>query len=167
LGQTQTDSINRIILISKWTRHIHQVKKRNLVLVNLVQFDSINQLIPLTVIPLSDAHCMYLFSKDKIHFFLNVTKLSYSNFIFRFLRFETEKCLKSILWVLPPFIYLRISSNIFVLILRILHYVGNHSEAGVTFDNSFFDNYFDLVRQLKNGSFLGPVLVHVTGQTKN
>ncbi len=32
------------------------------------------------------------------------------------------------------------------------------TEAGVTFDNSFFDNYFDLVQQLKNGSFLGPVL---------
>ena len=27
-------------------------------------------------------------------------------------------------------------------------------KAGVTFDNSFFDNYFDFVRQLKNGSFL-------------
>jgi len=41
------------------------------------------------------------------------------------------------------------------------------SEAGVTFDNSFFDNYFDFLRQLKNGSFLGPVFVHVTGQSKN
>ncbi len=41
------------------------------------------------------------------------------------------------------------------------------TEAGVTFDNSFFDNYFDLVRQLKNRSFLGPVFVHVTGRTKN
>jgi hypothetical protein len=40
-------------------------------------------------------------------------------------------------------------------------------EAGVTFDNSFFDNYFDFVRQLKNGSFLGPVFVHVTGGSKN
>ena len=36
-------------------------------------------------------------------------------------------------------------------------------EAGGTFDNSFFDNYFDLVRQLKNRLFLGPVFVHVTG----
>ena len=32
------------------------------------------------------------------------------------------------------------------------------NEAGVTFDNSFFDNYFDFLRQLKNGLFLGPVL---------
>jgi hypothetical protein len=40
-------------------------------------------------------------------------------------------------------------------------------EASVTFDNSFFDNYFDFVRQLKNGSFLGPVFVHVTGRRKN
>ncbi len=36
-------------------------------------------------------------------------------------------------------------------------------EAGATFDNSFFDNYFDFLRQFKNGSFLGPVFVHVTG----
>ena len=35
-----------------------------------------------------------------------------------------------------------------------------HIEAGVTFDNSFFDNYFDLVQQLRNRSFLGPVFVH-------
>jgi hypothetical protein len=36
-------------------------------------------------------------------------------------------------------------------------------KAGETFDNSFFDNYFDFLRQLKNGLFLGPVFVHVTG----
>ena len=40
------------------------------------------------------------------------------------------------------------------------------NKAGVTFNNSFFDNYFDLVRQLKNRSFLGPVFVHVTGQIR-
>jgi hypothetical protein len=38
-------------------------------------------------------------------------------------------------------------------------------EAGAMFDNSFFDNYFDFLRQLKNGSFLGPVFVHVTGRS--
>jgi hypothetical protein len=38
-------------------------------------------------------------------------------------------------------------------------------EAGVTFDNSFFNNYFDFLQQLKNGSFLGPVFVHVTGRS--
>ncbi len=32
-------------------------------------------------------------------------------------------------------------------------------KAGVTFDNSFFDNYFYFLRQLKNGSFLGPIFV--------
>ncbi len=41
------------------------------------------------------------------------------------------------------------------------------NKAGVTFDNSFFDNYFDLVQQLKNRSFLGTVFVHVTGRTQN
>jgi hypothetical protein len=33
-------------------------------------------------------------------------------------------------------------------------------EAGATLDNSFFDNYFDLVQQLKNRSFLGSFSVH-------
>ncbi len=36
-------------------------------------------------------------------------------------------------------------------------------EAGTTFDNSFFDNSFGFLRQFKNGSFLDPVFVHVTG----
>ncbi len=44
-----------------------------------------------------------------------------------------------------------------------MNYLDSSREAGVTFDNSFFDNYFDFVRQLKNGSFLGSVFVHVTG----
>jgi hypothetical protein len=43
--------------------------------------------------------------------------------------------------------------------------VAQRGEAGVTFDNSFFNNYF--VRQLRNGSFLGPVFVRVTGRSKN
>jgi hypothetical protein len=34
------------------------------------------------------------------------------------------------------------------------------TKAGATFDNSFFDNCFDLVQQLKNRSFLGPFSVH-------
>ena len=33
-------------------------------------------------------------------------------------------------------------------------------EAGVTFDNYFFNNCFDLVQQLKNRLFLGPFLVN-------
>jgi hypothetical protein len=42
---------------------------------------------------------------------------------------------------------------------------GFFYEAGATFDNSFFDNYFDFLQQFKNGSFLGPVFVHVTGRS--
>jgi hypothetical protein len=54
------------------------------------------------------------------------------------------------------------------LYLRYAHSPHPHLfEAGATFDNSFFDNSFALVRQLKNRLFLGPVFVHVTGQTKN
>jgi hypothetical protein len=34
------------------------------------------------------------------------------------------------------------------------------TEAGVTFDNSFFDNSFVLLRQFKNRSFLGTFTVH-------
>ena len=41
------------------------------------------------------------------------------------------------------------------------------TEAGATFDNSFFDNSFGFLRQFKNRSFLDPVFVHVTGQSKN
>ncbi len=37
------------------------------------------------------------------------------------------------------------------------------SEAGATFDNSFFDNSFGFLRQFKNRSFLDPVFVHATG----
>ena len=42
---------------------------------------------------------------------------------------------------------------------------ANGNEAGTTFDNSFFDNSFVFLQQLKNGSFLGPVFVHVTGRS--
>jgi hypothetical protein len=57
-----------------------------------------------------------------------------------------------------------ISAVIAIIIINIIFF---QLEAGVTFDNSFFDNSFVLVRQLKNRSFLGPVFVHVTGQNKN
>ncbi len=46
-----------------------------------------------------------------------------------------------------------------------VEFLGDGAKAGATFDNSFFDNYFDFLRQLKNGSFLGPVFVHVTGRS--
>ncbi len=41
------------------------------------------------------------------------------------------------------------------------------SEAGATFNNSFFDNSFVFLRQFKNRSFLGSVFVHVTGRSQN
>ncbi len=44
---------------------------------------------------------------------------------------------------------------------------AGHYEAGTTFDNSFFDNSFGFLRQFKNGSFLDPVFVHVTGRSQN
>ncbi len=40
-------------------------------------------------------------------------------------------------------------------------------EAGATFDNSFFDNCFIFLRQLKNRSFLGVIFLPVTGWSKN
>ncbi len=48
-----------------------------------------------------------------------------------------------------------------------LWFIVAPNEAGATFDNSFFNNSFVFLRQLKNGSFLGPVFVHVTGQSQN
>ena len=53
------------------------------------------------------------------------------------------------------------------LVVELFGLLGLSNEAGVTFDNSFFDNYFDFLRQLKNGSLLGPVFIHVTGRSKN
>ena len=41
------------------------------------------------------------------------------------------------------------------------------SEAGATFDNSFFDNSFGFLQQFKNRSFLDPVFVHATGRRQN
>jgi hypothetical protein len=41
------------------------------------------------------------------------------------------------------------------------------SEAGATFNNSFFDNSFGFLRQFKNRSFLDPVFVHATGRRQN
>ncbi len=55
-GQTVTDFINRMITIIKFN-HIQSKLLRDIWnLVKLGQFDSINRLILLTVIPLSDAH---------------------------------------------------------------------------------------------------------------
>jgi hypothetical protein len=39
-------------------------------------------------------------------------------------------------------------------------FLNSRTEAGATFDNSFFDNYLDLVRQCKDRSFLGTFTVH-------
>jgi hypothetical protein len=41
-----------------------------------------------------------------------------------------------------------------------VHYLRVYTEAGATLDDSFFDNCFDLARQLKKRSFLGPFSVH-------
>jgi hypothetical protein len=49
----------------------------------------------------------------------------------------------------------------------IFYFIYIRTKAGVTFNNSFLDNYFDFLWQLKNGLFLGPVFVHVTGWSKN
>ncbi len=56
--------------------------------------------------------------------------------------------------------------NDFIL-FALTFFMGVICEAGATFDNSFFDNSFVFLRQLKNGSFLGPVFVHVTGRSQN
>jgi hypothetical protein len=48
-----------------------------------------------------------------------------------------------------------------------LNYLWLLTEAGATFDNSFFDNSFGFLRQFKNRSFLDPVFVHATGRRQN
>ncbi len=59
LGQTLTDPINQMMLISKWASiNVRYDRQSNLGLVNLDKFDSINQLVPLYVIPSSNVHCI-------------------------------------------------------------------------------------------------------------
>ncbi len=60
LGQTQTYNINQLIKIRKFNRYIHQVERVNLGLVNLVQIDPVNQMIPIIEILLSSTHCVII-----------------------------------------------------------------------------------------------------------
>ncbi len=50
--------------------------------------------------------------------------------------------------------------GIFVLIFLFLHLIEGAVEAGVTFDNSFFDNCFVFLRQCKDRSYLGTFTLH-------
>ncbi len=56
LGQTLTDPINRMITISKLASTYVGYERLNWDLVSMDKFDSINRLIPLTVVTLSGAH---------------------------------------------------------------------------------------------------------------
>jgi hypothetical protein len=56
LGQRETDSNNQLILISESTKHT-KAGNGNLGFEKWDKFDPINWLIPLSVIPLSGAHC--------------------------------------------------------------------------------------------------------------
>ncbi len=117
--------------------------------------------------------------RANFYFFFDVAELTGDDIIKSLLTFETEFLEQS---KTPRFnknsISKEFSNFLFLVIinltfnLQICHskwiiLLPENTEAGVTFDNSFFNNYFDFVRQLKNGSFLGPVFVHVTGWSKN
>ncbi len=56
LGQAITDPINRMITITYILLTHSMLLRDNWDLINLGQFDPINQIIPLTMIPLSGAH---------------------------------------------------------------------------------------------------------------
>ena len=62
--------------------------------------------------------------------------------------------------------YENVRNYIFHMIFYIFKNIGNlifeatEYEAGATFDNSFFDNCFVFLRQLKNRSFLDTFTVH-------
>ena len=65
LGQRETDNINRMITISKLTRHQHKVKTSELGQDNLGKFDHNKRMITLSVITLSGFHCIIIaVSKD-------------------------------------------------------------------------------------------------------
>ncbi len=57
LGQTITDSINQMITISKHIFYSKYGIERHLLLIQSGQFDPINQMILLNVIPISGAQC--------------------------------------------------------------------------------------------------------------
>ena len=57
LGQTITDTINRMITISKLASTFVRYERLILELVSLYKFDTINRLKSLSVIPFSSAHC--------------------------------------------------------------------------------------------------------------
>ncbi len=57
LGQTITDPFNRILLITKYMSYKRMLFRGIQDMINLGHFDPITQMIPLTVIPLSSAHC--------------------------------------------------------------------------------------------------------------
>jgi hypothetical protein len=50
-----------MIAISKWTRYIHSVQKSSFELANLDNSDYINQVLTLSVDPLSSAQCIFYF----------------------------------------------------------------------------------------------------------
>ncbi len=56
LGQAITDPINGKILITEYTSDTEYAIERQLI--NLCQIDTINHMIPLSMIPLSAAHCI-------------------------------------------------------------------------------------------------------------
>ena len=58
LGQAKTAHFNQMITLTKYVSFTKYAIKRHLDLFNFSQFEPINQIIPLTVIPLSSAHCI-------------------------------------------------------------------------------------------------------------
>ncbi len=58
LGQGETDNINRMITLSKWTKTPSVGKKYELGQINLGKFDHNNRMIALSVITLSGLHCI-------------------------------------------------------------------------------------------------------------
>ena len=65
-GQTISDPSDQMILISEWDSTYIRFDKGNLGLVNLDKFDSINRLIPLSIILSRGLHCTKLFSWSEV-----------------------------------------------------------------------------------------------------
>jgi hypothetical protein len=63
LGQAISDPFNRMIPITEHMSYKRMLLRGTRDLINLSHFDSIIRMIPLTVIPLSGAHCIWNLSQ--------------------------------------------------------------------------------------------------------
>jgi hypothetical protein len=109
--------INRKIPVTEWTRYVHKLgTKSNLVLENLALLDSNNQIIPLTMIPLSDAHCMLSWSyclSNKLEKEVRIVQLNLTKFFKK-----THIFIQDALWITDDCYLFHLSFGFYTFFVR-------------------------------------------------